>query len=406
MKIAGLKTFIVGNPPPYAGGRYFIFLKLVTADGVEGVGEVYSASFAPAAVAAQIQDVFARHVEGMDPFRIETLWRNVYGRGYSQRPDISLMGVLSGIEMALWDILGKALEKPVYELLGGKVHERLRSYTYLYPYFDRGEHAYSPSKVYSDPDAAAQRALKYVEEGFTAVKFDPAGAYSTFDPRQPSLEAMERSSLFCKRIREAVGTRCDLLFGTHGQFTTSGAIRLARHLEPYDPLWFEEPVPPEMPEEMAKVARQTRIPIAAGERLCTKYEFARVLETGAASILQMNLGRVGGLLEAKKIAGMAEAHYAQIAPHLYCGPIVGAANIQIAACSPNFLILESIERWDGFQAKLLKAPIRWEDGHVIPPTAPGLGVELDEAVALAHPYAGDDLHLVPTARPVDDYLPN
>ena len=144
-----------------------------------------------------------------------------------------------------------------------------------------------------------------------------------------------------------------------------------------------------MPEEMAVVARATKIPIATGERLTTKYEFARVLETRAASILQMNLGRVGGILEAKKIAGMAEAHYAQIAPHLYCGPVVGAANIQIATCSPNFLILESIGRWDGFQAKILKKGIRWEDGYVIPPEEPGLGVELDEEVALAHPYEGE-----------------
>ena len=237
--------------------------------------------------------------------------------------------------------------------------------------------------------------------GFTAVKFDPAGPYSTFDPRQPSLERLELSEAFCRRIREAVGTRCDLLFGTHGQFTVSGAKRLAQKLEPYAPLWFEEPTPPEMPEEMAKVAAATTIPIATGERLTTKYEFARVLACGAASILQMNLGRVGGLLEAKKIAGMAEAHYAQIAPHLYCGPVVGAANIQIATCSPNFLILESIERWEGFQAQLLKKPIRWENGYVIPPEEPGLGVELDEEVARAHPYVGDALHLGPSYRPVE-----
>ena len=144
---------------------------------------------------------------------------------------------------------------------------------------------------------------------------------------------------------------------------------------------------------MARVARATSIPIATGERLTTKYEFARVLETGAASILQMNLGRVGGLLEGKKIAGMAECHYAQIAPHLYCGPVVGAANIQLATCTPNFLILEGIGRWDGIHADLLKEPIRWEDGHVLPPTGPGLGVELDEAVALAHPYTETHLHL-------------
>jgi len=346
-----------------------------------------------------IEDVFARHVEGADPFAIEKLWRNVYGQGYSQRPDLSLVSVLSGIEMALWDIVGKAAEQPVYNLLGGKAHERLRTYTYLYPRAEEA-HAYEASPVYDDPDMAAARALDYVAMGFTAVKFDPAGPYSTYDPRQPSLERLDLSERFCKAIREAVGLGCDLLFGTHGQFTASGAIRLARRIEAYDPLWFEEPVPPDMPEEMAIVARATKIPIATGERLTTKYEFARVLEARAASILQMNLGRVGGILEAKKIAGIAETHYAQIAPHLYCGPVVGAANIQIATCSPNFLILESIGRWDGFHAELLKTPIRWEEGYVIPSNAPGLGVELNEEVALAHPYAGTDLHLVPKAGPV------
>ncbi len=400
MKIQSLATFVVGNPPPFNGGRYFIFLKLVTDDGIEGVGEVYAASFAPDVVVKMIEDVFLRHVEGIDPFNIETLWRNVYGRGYSMRPDISLMGVLSGLEMALWDINGKALGKPVHALLGGKVHARLRTYTYLYPRPGEG-HAYSDPAVYRDPDAAAERALEYVAMGFTGLKFDPAGDYSTFDPRQPSLERMELSEAFCRRIRQAVGTRADLLFGTHGQFTTAGAIRLARKLEAYDPLWFEEPVPPEKPEEMAIVARQTTIPIATGERLTTKYEFARVLELRAASILQMALGRVGGLLEAKKIAGMAEAHYAQIAPHLYCGPIEGAANIQLSACSPNFLILESIERWEGFHSRIIKTPIRWEDGYVIVPDTPGLGVELDEEVARAHPWTGSALHLVPTFAPLN-----
>ena len=399
MRITGLKTFVVGNPPPHQGGRYFVFLKLTTNDGIEGVGEVYTATFGPRALVAMIEDVFAGHVEGADPFQIETIWRNVYGRGYSMRPDISLLGVLSGIEMALWDIIGKAVDKPVHALLGGRVHERLRSYTYLYPSETEGD-AHDDAEVYRDPDAAASRAAEYVALGFTAVKFDPAGPYSTFDPRQPSLQRLDLSEAFCRRIREAVGNRCDLLFGTHGQFTPSGAIRLARRLEPYDPLWFEEPTPPEKPEEMARVAQQTTIPIATGERLTTKYEFARVLELRAASILQMALGRVGGLLEAKKIAGMAEAYYAQIAPHLYCGPIEGAANIQLAACSPNFLVLESIGTWGGFHAKILKQPIRWEDGYVIVPDAPGLGVELDEDVAAAHPYIGSTLHLVPAFGPV------
>ncbi len=394
MKIADVKTFVVGNPPPHFGGRYFIFLKLVTDNGIEGVGEVYAATFGPHVVARMIEDVCARHVIGSDPFRIERLWRNVYGSGYTLRPDVSLMGVLSGIEMACWDIVGKALDKPVHALLGGKVRERLRSYTYIYP--GEGE----DEGIYHDADLSAQRAAEYVAQGFTAVKFDPAGAYSAFDPRQPDLESLELSARFVKRLREAVGSKADLLFGTHGQFTASGAIRLAKRLEPYDPLWFEEPCPPEMPEEMARVARATSIPIATGERLTTKYEFARVLETGGASILQMAICRVGGILEAKKIAAMGEAHYAQVAPHLYCGPIEGAANIQLAACIPNFLILESIQTWGGFHAEILKKPVRWEEGYVIPSDEPGLGVELDEAVALAHPYDGDRLHLEMAREPI------
>jgi 2-dehydro-3-deoxyphosphogalactonate aldolase len=214
------------------------------------------------------------------------------------------------------------------------------------------------------------------------------------------LEALDRAERFVKKMREAVGGRCDLLFGTHGQMTTSSAIRLAKRLERFDPMWLEEPVPPENVEEMARVARATSIPIASGERLTTKQEFARLLNRQAASVLQMALGRVGGILEAKKIAGMAEAHYAQIAPHLYCGPIEGAANIQIGACSPNFLIQEGIQTWGGFHAEILKEPIRWEEGYVIPPTSPGLGVELDEEVASQHPYTDKRLHLEPLDRPL------
>ncbi len=394
MKIAAFETFVVGNPPPHFGGRYWVFLKLVSDDGIVGYGEAYCLPFHPDAVTAMIADVCEREVVGWAPFNIEALWRRVYSRGFSQRPDISLMGVLSAVEMACWDIVGKAVDKPVHALLGGRVHERLRSYTYLYP--APGD----ATDVYADPDLAAERAAEMVALGFTAVKFDPAGPYTIYDGHQPRLEDLDRSERFVARIREAVGSKADLLFGTHGQFTAAGAIRLARALEEADPLWFEEPTPPENPEEMARVARQTTIPVATGERLATKYEFARVLQCQAASILQMNLGRVGGLLEAKKIAGMAETAYAQIAPHLYCGPVVGAANIQLATCSPNFLILESIRDWGGFHAEILETPIRWEEGYVLPPTEPGLGVTLNEAVAAAHPYEGRALHLEMTETPV------
>ncbi len=394
MKITNAQTFVVANPPPHFGGLYFVFLKLTTDSGVEGVGEVYSVPFHPHVVTRMIEDVCERHVIGADPFKIERLWRRVYSSGYTQRPDTSLVGVLSGIETACWDIVGKELNKPVYELLGGRVHDRLRSYTYLYP--KEGD----KTDVYTDADLAAERAAEHVKQGFTAVKFDPVGPYSAFDPRQLSLEALEHTERFVGTLRAAVGGSCDLLFGTHGQMTAAGAIRLARRLERFDPLWFEEPVPPENVEEMARVARQTSIPIATGERLATKYEFARVLATQAAGILQMALGRVGGILEAKKIAGMAEAHYAQIAPHLYCGPIEGAANIQISACSPNFLIQEGIGTWGGFHAEILKEPIQWQDGYIIPPDKPGLGVELDEEVAARHPYTGKALHLEMLDRPV------
>ena len=394
MMLKDIKTFVVGNPPPHYGGRYFVFVKLITDQNVAGIGEAYCVPFHPQLVAKMLEDVFERYLRGQDPHNIENMWRRVYSSGFTQHSDLTLMGVLSALEMACWDIVGKEAGQPVYNLLGGRVHERLRTYTYIYA------RPGDKTDVYQDPDLSAERAVEYLKQGFTALKFDPVGPYSAFDGRQLSLPALELSERFARQLRAAVGNKADLLFGTHGQMTAAGAIRLARRLEPYDPLWFEEPVPPDAPEEMARVARGTRIPIAAGERLATKYDFARLLQHGSAAILQMNLGRVGGILEAKKIAGMAEVHHVQIAPHLYCGPVVGAANIQLAACSPNFLILEGIERWDGFHAQILRKPIRWSEGFVIPPTEPGLGIELNEEVALRHPYTDSALHLEMADHPI------
>ena len=393
MRLSDIRTFVVGNPPPHYGGQYFVFVKLTTDGNVSGVGEAYSLPFEPHLVARMIEDVFARYLHGQDPHDIELLWRRVYSAGYTGHPDLAMMGVLSALEMACWDIIGKEAGQPIYKLLGGRVHERLRSYTYIYA---------RPSDsvdVYRDPDLSAERAAEYVKQGFTAIKFDPVMRYTAFDGRQLSLEALDLAERFVRRVREAVGSSADLLIGTHGQMTAAGAVRLARRIEPWDPLWLEEPVPPDAPEEMAKVARATRIPIATGERLATKYDFAHLLAAGAAAILQMNVGRVGGLLEAKKIAGMAEVHHVQIAPHLYCGPVVGAASIQLGTCSPNFLIQEGIERWQGFHADLLVKPIHWQDGYILPPTEPGLGVELNEEVMRQHPYTGTRLHLETGDRP-------
>ena len=401
MIIQDIKTWVVGNPPPQTGGRYFIFVKLVTDGDVIGYGEAYSATFDPHLTAKLIEDVAARYLIGRDPHDIETFFRNCYSSGFSQRPDISMMGCLSALEIACWDIIGKEAGQPVYKLLGGRVHETLRTYTYLYPQsgsvYPEEADAVDSRNVYNDPEMAAAAAVACVEQGFDAVKFDPAGPYTIFDGHMPRLADIERATAICRAVRDAVGHRADILFGTHGQFTTAGARRMARAIESFDPLWFEEPVPPDMPEVMAEVARFTSIPIATGERLTTRSEFARVIALRAAAILQPNTGRSGGILETKKIASHAETYQIQIAPHCYCGPIVGAANIQVAATLPNFLILESIKTWDGFHAELLTRKIGWQDGHVIISTEPGLGVELNEAVCDANPWQGHQLHLESTS---------
>jgi len=388
MRIADLEVLVVGNPPPSFGGRYFIFVKVTTACGIIGWGEVYAATVGPDAMRAVISDVFSRHMEGENPENIELMFRRAYSAGFSQRPDPTVMGAFSGLEIACWDILGKARDRPVHALWGGRMTDRLRAYSYIYPDADQ-----DPATFYNDPDASAETAARMVDAGFTAVKFDPAGAYTIRGGHQPSIADLDRSEAFCRAIRAAVGDRADLLFGTHGQFTPSGAIRMARRIAPHDPLWFEEPIPPDVPLDFARVAAQSPVPLSAGERLTTKADFATLLRAGGVGILQPSLGRVGGLLEARKIAALAEGFGAQVAPHLYAGPIAWAAGIQLAATIPNFLVLETVGDGGGFHADLLKTPVGFEDGHVIPPDTPGLGVEIDEAVARARPWTGDRLHL-------------
>jgi L-alanine-DL-glutamate epimerase-like enolase superfamily enzyme len=215
----------------------------------------------------------------------------------------------------------------------------------------------------------------------------------------PAMSDIALSVAFCRAIREAVGDRADLLFGTHGQFSTAGAIRLGQALEPYSPLWFEEPVPPDSIEEMARVARAVRIPVATGERLTTKAEFAAVLRAGAAEILQPALGRAGGIWEMKKVAAIAEAHGAQMAPHLYAGPVEWAANVALATSIPNILMAETIET--PFHNALIRGGITVEGGFITPPDTPGLGIEVDEALARAHPFDGNGLHLEMQDAPCD-----
>ncbi|TDK48986.1 mandelate racemase/muconate lactonizing enzyme family protein [Antarcticimicrobium luteum] len=394
MKLTDLEVIVTAPPAPGWGGRYWILVKLTTDTGITGWGECYAASVGPVAMTHVIRDVFARHMEGENPENIELMFRRAYSSGFTQRPDLTVMGAFSGLEIACWDILGKDRGRPVHALIGGRMNDRIRAYTYLYPL-----PRHNLTDFWTAPDQAAEAAADCVARGYTAVKFDPAGPYTLRGGHMPAMSDISMSVAFCKAIRDAVGDRADLLFGTHGQFSTAGAIRLGQALEPYAPLWFEEPVPPDNVAEMARVAQSVRIPVATGERLTTKAEFAAVLASGAASILQPALGRAGGIWEMKKVAALAEVYNAQMAPHLYAGPVEWAANIHLAASIPNILMCETIET--PFHDALIKGTIRVEEGFIAPPEAPGLGIEVDEALARAHPYTGTGLHLEMREAPCD-----
>ena len=394
MKLRDLDIVVTAPPAPGWGGRYWILVKLTTDDGITGWGECYASTIGPGAMRGVITDVFTRHMQGENPENIELMFRRVYSSGFTQRPDLTVMGALSGLEIACWDILGKARGRPVYALLGGKMNDRIRAYTRRYPLPHHDLTAF-----WTSPEMAAESALDCVARGFTAIKFDPAGPYTMRGGHMPAMTDISLSVAFCRAIREAVGDRADLLFGTHGQFSTAGAIRLGKAIEPYSPLWYEEPVPPDNIAEMARVASAVNIPVATGERLTTKAEFAAVLRAGAAAILQPALGRAGGIWEMKKVAAMAEAYNAQMAPHLYAGPVEWAANIHLAASIPNILMAETIET--GFHSALIKGAIRVEDGFILPPDTPGLGIEVDEDLARAHPYSGTGLHLEMQEAPCD-----
>jgi L-alanine-DL-glutamate epimerase-like enolase superfamily enzyme len=394
MKLQDLDIIITAPPAPGWGGRYWILVKLTTDTGIIGWGECYASTVGPKAMTAVIEDAFARHMQGENPENIELMFRRAYSSGFTQRPDPTVMGAFSGLEIACWDILGKDRDRPVHALLGGRMNDRIRAYTYLYPL----PH-HDISTFWTSPEMAADSARDAVARGYTAVKFDPAGPYTIRGGHMPAMSDISLSVAFCKAIRDAVGDRADLLFGTHGQFNTAGAIRMGQALEPYSPLWYEEPTPPDMVEDMARVARQVRIPVSAGERLSTKAEFGALLRAGAAEILQPALGRAGGIWEMKKVAAMAEVFNAQMAPHLYAGPVEWAANIQFAASIPNLLMAETIET--PFHDALIKSSIQVEQGFVTPPSSAGLGIEVDEDLARAHPFTGDDLHLNMQEAPCD-----
>ena len=368
MKVTEVKTILLDNIRPHRGGSKWLFIQLFTDEGIVGLGErVTGHATNLKSQIALIHDLCDQFVIGESPFDVEKIWQRVFASRHDYRhPGLDSTPALSGIEMACWDIIGKTTNQPIYNLLGGRCHDRLRAYAYM------------PSEgIWENPERAGEIALQLVAEGNTACKLDPfTPAFP--QPRDFSLKTIKHVAKIFKCIRDAVGDDLEVGIGTHGQFSTAVAIRVANILEEFNPFWFEEPVPPENVDEMARVAAHTSIPIASGERLVTKYEFAELIEKQAAQIIQLDVGQCGGIMESKKIAGMAEARYAMIAPHMYVGAIGVAAAIQLDTCSPNFLIQEF--NVNDLHSEIFVEPIEFDNGYIIPPTGPGLGVELNEEV--------------------------
>jgi 2-dehydro-3-deoxyphosphogalactonate aldolase len=366
---------------------YWFFVKLETEDGLEGWGEtaVLSSFYGlEKSYEALVQEIFDVHLRDEEALDRERLFDKLYQKLTHRHPDYATFGVISAFDTALWDICGKHFKTPVYNLLGGKFRERIRTYTYIYDDSDPTSLRATGRAWTRDPERLAELAAQYVEEGFTGLKFDPLvqskerrNIQMPWELPQSELGMAERT---VAAVREAIGEQADILIGTHGQITPSAAIRFARRIEPYDPLWLEEPCPPENCDEMARVARSTTIPVSTGERLVTQHEFHRLFSAQACAIAQPDLGSAGGITAVKKIAALAEAHYVLMAPHVWGGPVITAAALQIDASIPNFLIQESIGKADAFFNELLKEPLVWEDGDLLVPDRPGIGVELNEAV--------------------------
>ncbi len=363
MQITGIETFLV-RP----ANRNFVFVKVHTDEGLYGIGEAYSAG-PDEAVAAVIHD-FTDWLIGRDPRDIEFLWQLLYNA--SRFPGgVITNAAISGIEHALWDIKGKALGVPVYQLLGGKCRDRVRIYL----------HAGGAT-----PEALAENALAQLARyGATAIKVSPFPP----DHEQLPVSAQIRAAVArLEHLRQAVGPEIEIAVDAHATiFEPIRALQLAQALKPYDIFFYEEPLRPENIDALAALRRQVDIPIATGEMLYTKYEFRDLLVRGAADIVQPDICCAGGLLEQKKIAAMAEAFYATIAPHNPVGPVATAVNVHLAACTPNFLILEYLPDDRPGRRELVDAPMQLVDGYLQLPTAPGLGIDLQVEAFAQYPPA-------------------
>ena len=392
-RIVGYEVFPVANPQTQAGGPVWMFLRLDADDGSRGWGEIFTspAWMRPLVLAALVADLVEDYVVGREITSRERVRQDVRNSHYSRAGDGTKAAILSGIDVAMWDLVGQRSGESIANLLGGRIRERVPTYTYLDP-----PDGVDPEDFWADADATAARAQALRDEGFTAVKFDPfplltggSSHVEQYVPLQPSSSLLERAAASVLAVRQALGSTCELIVGTHGQFTAAAAIRFARLIEPASPLWFEEPVPPGRAEDMARVARMTSIPIAAGERLSELSAFTELLEAGAVGVINPDVTLVGGITEAKRLASVAEAFGVQWSPHVYGGPLAAAASLHVAISTPNLLTMEGNGRFDGFHAELLTEPLRWEGGYLHLTDAPGLGTAIDEAVARRHRVSAD-----------------
>lgn len=371
MRIVEVTPLVLG-----AAWRNLTFVKVRTDEGLEGVGEVRMINHT-SALLGYLEEAVPTHVLGADPFAIEALARRMIRDDYARAGQIA-MSALAVIEMACWDIVGKATGQPVYRLLGGPIRERVPAYANGW---------YTVERTPEEFHAAARRALA---KGYRALKLDPFGTAW----QELSAAELRRAVALVEAVRDAVGPDGDVFVEMHGRFTPAQAAAIARELEVYRPGWIEEPVPPDNLKALAALARRTTIPVATGERIHVRHEFRELFERQAVDVVQPDLTMMGGILETRKLASWAESYYVMVAPHNVGGPVSTAAAVHLAAATPNFKVLE---HFNDFTEPFVKAAApglpEVEDGAFDLPTAPGLGVVLDEALIAEHPRRAVHLNL-------------
>ncbi|WP_405846269.1 mandelate racemase/muconate lactonizing enzyme family protein [Streptomyces niveus] len=365
MRITGISTHVVGTP-----WRNLTYVQVHTDEGLTGVGETRMLGRTDALV-GYLREAEANHIAGSDPFAAEDLVRRMKYGDYGRAGEIVMSGI-AVVEMACWDIKGKALGVPVWQLLGGKVTDRVKAYANGW---------YTTERT---PEAYHRAAEAVVARGYRALKIDPFGTGHFELDRAGSRYAVS----LIEAVRDAIGPDTELMLEMHGRFSPATAVRLARELAPYEPAWLEEPVPPENLQALSKVAAKVDIPVATGERIHDRIEFRELFASQAADIIQPDVGHVGGILETRKLAATAETHYVLVAPHNVGGSVLTAASLQLGACTPNFKILEHFNDFADAEIKKIVtgAPeVDPETGCFEISHAPGLGVEFDADAAAEFP---------------------